>query len=80
MKRCHKCGLVAVKEVSTELSFVPGIAYEPVYTLGKMSICLECGFAECQVSKEPLAQLRQALRLNWEDLQATGDRNIENFT
>jgi len=60
-RRCHKCGSTAVNEVGTELSFARGIADVPVYTLGKMSICLECGFAEYQVSKESLAQLRQGI-------------------
>jgi len=73
MKRCHKCGLVAVKELSTELSFVPGITYEPVYTLGKMSICLECGFAEYQVSKEPLAHLRQGATTQLGESGSDGD-------
>jgi len=58
-RACRNCGSTAVDEVSAELSFERGRATVPVYTLGKMSVCLTCGFGEYLVPKEPLAHLRQ---------------------
>ena len=56
-RACRNCGSNAVDEVSAELSFERGRA--AVYTLGNMSVCLNCGFGEYLVPEEPLACLRQ---------------------
>ena len=56
---CRNCGSNAINKVSTELSFARGIAAVPIYALGTMSVCLECGLAEYVVPEESLAQLRQ---------------------
>jgi len=60
IKTCPECRSTEVEEVNVELSFAPRTA-EPVYMLGKMPVCLECGFAEYRVSEEPLAQLKRAM-------------------
>jgi len=38
------------------MSFAPKNAI-PIYSLGEMIVCFECGFAEYLVSEEALAQL-----------------------
>jgi len=55
---CLRCLSTEVDRVDVEVSFARGLA-TPVYSLGKMAVCLRCGFAEYLVSEEPLAQLRQ---------------------
>jgi len=57
-KTCLKCGSVEVDALNAEVSFARGTAV-PVYALGRMAVCLECGFAEYLVSEEPLTLLRQ---------------------
>jgi hypothetical protein len=81
-KRCRECGSTRLEEVNTELSFAPKKA-EQVYSLGKMTACLECGFAEYRLSEEPLAQLRQCgpaeLRGSSSDRHASTDADNSTF-
>jgi len=65
-KRCLNCGSAALDDVNAELSFARGKVV-PVYTLGKMAVCLACGFAEYLVSEEPLALLRQGVSARLEE-------------
>ena len=81
-KICRECGSVRLEEVNTEVWFAPQKA-EQVYSPGKMAVCLECGFAEYRVWKEPLAQLRQRdaaqLRGSWADGHASTDTDNSTF-
>jgi len=52
------------------MAFARGTAV-PVYALGRMAVCLECGFAEYLVSEEPLTLLRQGA---WPQLRGRSDR------
>ena len=56
-KTCRKCGSTRVDEANGELSLASGKAL-PVYSVEKMAVCMECGFAEYRVSEGPLDQLR----------------------
>lgn len=81
-KPCRECGSTRLEEVNTEVSFAPQQTQQ-VYSLGKMAVCLECGFAEYRVSKEPLAQLRQCgpaeLRGSSSDRHASTDTDNSTF-
>jgi len=61
MDECLKCGSTEVDRINAEVSFARGLT-DPVYTLGKMTVCLECGFTEYVVTEEARAQLRQGAR------------------
>jgi hypothetical protein len=75
-KRCLKCGSIAVDTVNAEVSFARGLA-APVYTLGKMAVCLDCGSAEYLVPEEPLAQLRQGAPSQLQQLRGTCSPTME---
>ena len=44
--------------IHVEMSFARGMG-EPVYALGKPTVCLDCGFAACSLSDEPSQKLRE---------------------
>jgi len=58
MRVCLKCLSTDVERINAEVSFTRGVA-TPVYTLGKMTVCLRCGFAEYLISAQFLAELRR---------------------
>jgi predicted nucleic-acid-binding Zn-ribbon protein len=62
IKSCPKCGSTNVKEINVEMAFARGKA-EPVYVLGKHSVCLDCGFAKYFLPKETLAKLRELVKV-----------------
>ena len=56
--KCPKCGSANLGSVNVEMAFARGTA-EPVYALGRPTVCLNCGYFEYQISEEPLAKLRR---------------------
>ena len=58
--KCTKCGSSNLKRLNAEISFAFG-KNPPVYMLEKPTVCLDCGFTECFVAKEALAQIRDNL-------------------
>ena len=56
-KTCAKCGSTRVEEINMEMAFASGKA-EPVYALGKPTVCLQCGFLECALPESSLVELR----------------------
>jgi len=56
-KACSKCGSTRVEEINMEMAFARGKA-EPVYALGKPTVCLHCGFLECVLPESSLVELR----------------------
>jgi len=64
--KCLKCGSIDTEEIEAELSVVRGRVMLPVHSVGKIVVCLECGFGSYLVPEVPLAQLRQyALAQLW---------------
>jgi predicted nucleic-acid-binding Zn-ribbon protein len=56
--KCPKCGSANLDRINVEMAFARGTA-EPVYALERPTVCLNCGFFECQISEGPLAKLRR---------------------
>jgi len=65
MAKCLKCGSTELDRLNVELSFARGLL-TPVYSVGQITVCLACGFAEYPVPQESLAQLRQGSLGFWE--------------
>jgi hypothetical protein len=61
-ERCYRCGSVNLRAINAEISFALGTA-DPVYALGRPVVCLDCGFAECSLSEEPLQKLKERIRV-----------------
>jgi hypothetical protein len=55
---CPKCGSIKSEKINLEMAFAHG-KDEPVYALARPIVCLECGFAECNLQQEPLMKLRE---------------------
>jgi len=70
MAKCLKCESTELDRLNVELSFARGLV-TPVYSVGKMTVCMTCGFAEYLVPPEPLAQLRQGSLGFFEQTNAT---------
>ena len=64
VRRCFKCGSSQVDEVSAALTFAREGAM-PICSLEtRLALCLECGFAECLVPREVLAELKRDMMLS----------------
>ena len=58
-RTCFQCGSSQVEEVSAALTFAREGAM-PICSLeARLAVCLECGFAECLVPQELLAELKR---------------------
>ena len=59
-ERCDRCGLANVHQINLEMTFEPTMA-EPVYALGKASVCFDCGFTAFSLTEEPFQKLRESV-------------------
>jgi len=70
-RKCLRCKSSEVDELSAELTFARENALPICSLQGTLAVCFACGFAECFVPQELLAELKRGANYR---AQPTGDK------
>jgi hypothetical protein len=61
---CRSCAFLNLVQLNTEICFhFPGLAglkIDPIFAFPKLSVCLDCGFVQSNLSAEDLRRIRES--------------------